>query len=249
VPISRQIRRTAQDDENKQPHAQNGRFARSQSGDALPARDRPSATGARSPNPAYPGIEFSRRSRNWWSWLKGTPPECIHLEDNAAWIATLVPDTLYLRGKRSYTRESPRPEVSLCRECLIDVVEPEFAAYKGQVVAFDPDPDTFTQYFFVAVSDFEAAGLKPEVAKAMEERLHQKEQTCAACARPANWLWFSHEHVPSLDEVERIRQAAGEWLCAEHGSQKLCRAFERISEANVFYINLPYADAGVYVWI
>ena len=24
---------------------------------------------------AYPGIEFLPRSRNWWSWLKGTPAE------------------------------------------------------------------------------------------------------------------------------------------------------------------------------
>ena len=26
---------------------------------------------------AYPHIQFLPRSRNWWSWLKGTPAECI----------------------------------------------------------------------------------------------------------------------------------------------------------------------------
>jgi hypothetical protein len=198
---------------------------------------------------AYPGIEFSRRSRNWWSWLKGTPPECIHLERNAAWMATLLPDTLYLRGKRSLTRESARPEVSLCRRCLIDTVENEFARYAGRVVAFEPDPETFTQYFFLSVPDFAGAGLKAEVARAIERRLAQSDEACAACARPATWLWFSHEQIASLDEVERIREATGEWFCATHGSQKLCRAFERISEANVFYMNLPYGEAGAYVWI
>jgi hypothetical protein len=29
----------------------------------------------------------------------------------------------------------------------------------------------------------------------------------------------------------------------------LLAAFERIAEANVFYMNLPYGEAGAYVWI
>src|ERR1700720_3826347 len=57
---------------------------------------------------AYPGIEILPRSRNWWAWLKGTPPECVHLGEECDWIATLLPDTLYLRGKRSTKREPPR---------------------------------------------------------------------------------------------------------------------------------------------
>jgi hypothetical protein len=198
---------------------------------------------------AYPTIEFSRRSRNWWSWLKGTPPECVHLEDNAGWAATLLPDTLYLQGKRSITRECPRPEVSLCRDCLIQVAEPELIAYPGRLLAFEPDPEVFTQYFFLSVPDFERAGLKPEVAQAIEHRLRQTPETCASCEQAATWLWFSREQVPSLDDVQRIREAPGEWLCARHGSQKLCRAFERIAEANVFYINLPFGESGAYVWI
>jgi hypothetical protein len=198
---------------------------------------------------AYPRLEFSRRSRNWWAWLKGTPPECVHLDREAPWTATLLPDTLYLRGKRSLIREPARPEVSLCRECLIDTVASEFAAYAGKVVAFEPDAEAFTQYFFLGAPDFERAGLKPEVSRAIELRLPQEDRTCGVCGQAGTWLWFSREEVASLDEVERIREAPGESFCAEHGSEKLCRAFESISEANLFYMNLPYGKAGAYVWI
>lgn len=198
---------------------------------------------------AYPEIEFSRRSRNWWAWVKGTAPECIHLDREAPWVASLLPDTLYVRGKRSRTREEIRPEVSLCRECLIETVEDELAAYRGRVVAFEPDSEIFTQYFFVGAPDFERTGLKPEVGHAIEQRLASNHRECSVCAKPATWLWLSRQEVESLDEVERIRDAAGEQLCARHGAEKLCSAFEKISEANIFYMNLPYGEAGAYVWI
>ncbi len=188
-------------------------------------------------------------SRNWWAWLKGTPAECTHLNGNCTWMATLLPDTLYLRGKRAVQRDPVRPEVSLCRDCLIEIVAGELESYAGRVVAFEPDADTFTQYFFVATPDFEAAGLAPEVAAAIEQRLAQDGRACEVCARPATWLWFSREQVASLDEVERIREGAGVVLCAAHGARKLCDAFLKIQEANVFYMNLPYGEAGAYVWI
>lgn len=198
---------------------------------------------------AYPGIEFSRRSRNWWAKLKGTPPECVHLEADAAWTASLLPDTLYVRGKRSPTRESTRPEVSLCRDCLVGTVESEMAAYPGRVVAFEPDADSFSQYFFIEVPDFERAGLRPEVGRAIEGRLRDESEQCALCASPGGWLWLSREQVASLDEVESIGRAPGERLCAAHGAQKLCRALACIPSANLFYMNLPYGEAGAYVWI
>lgn len=198
---------------------------------------------------AYPGIEFSRRSRNWWAKLKGTPPECVHLEGDVAWIASLLPDTLYVRGKRSPTRESVRPEVSLCRECLVETVESEIAAYRGNVVAFEPDPENFSQYFFIGVPDFERTGLKPEVSKAIEYRLRERNETCGECSRRATWLWFSREQVTSLDEVENIREAPGKPLCSTHGAEKLCHALTGIPSANLFYMNLPYGEAGAYVWI
>lgn len=198
---------------------------------------------------AYPEVEFSRRSRNWWAWLKGTAPECVHLDRQAPWVATLIPDTLYVRGKRSQTRDEIRPEVSLCRGCLIETVEDDLAAYPGRVVAFEPDAELFTQYFFVGVPDFERVGLKPEVSQAIELRLARNHQQCAICAKPATWLWFSRREIESLEEVERIREAPGEPLCPRHGAERLCAAFEKITEANIFYMNLPYGEAGAYVWI
>lgn len=198
---------------------------------------------------AYPEVEFSRRSRNWWAWLKGTAPECVHLDREAPWVATLIPDALYVCGKRSQTRDESRPEVTLCRECLIETVEDELAAYRGRVVAFEPDSESFTQYFFIGTPDFERAGLKTEVGRAIERRLASNHRECSVCAKPATWLWFSRQEIESLDDVDRICEAGGEPLCSLHGAAKLRDAFKKISEANIFYMNLPYGEAGAYVWI
>ena len=48
---------------------------------------------------AYPGIRLLPSSRNWWAKLKGVPAECVHLYDEQSFMASLVPDTLYVRGK------------------------------------------------------------------------------------------------------------------------------------------------------
>ena len=197
---------------------------------------------------AYPSIPILPRSRNWWAWLKGSAAECAHLEHESEWVATLLPDTLYLRGKRVVQRDPARPEIVLCRTCFTDTLGPELYQYPGLVVAFEPDPDIFTQYFYVAEPDFAAAGVAPEVAAAIEKRLTQGFGACARCAKIATWLWFPRDHVSSLDEVEKIA-AAGEPLCATHGARQLCETFEQIQEANLFYVNLPYGEAGAYLWI
>ncbi len=198
---------------------------------------------------AYPGITFRPRTRNWWAWLTRVPPECVHLETEQGWMAALVPDTLYLRGKAAPRSLTQRPEVSLCRACLVGVLEAELAAYAGRVVAFEPDLDSFSQYFFVAGPDFDAAGLLPEVAVAIEQRLRQPNEPCGECSRPATWVWLSREEVASLDEIGAITAAPGRRLCPAHGAATLCRALKLSAEANLFYVNLPYGEAGAYVWI
>lgn len=198
---------------------------------------------------AYPGIEFLPNSHNWWAKLKGTPPECIHLRDDHPWIATLLPDTLYLRGKKADRREPQRPEVMLCLDCLRRSTENEIASFAGRVVAFEPDPDNFSQYFFLTPEDFAAAGLTPEVGDAIRERLAQDGRACSECSSPALWVWFSREDVASLDEVNRIRQGTGQPFCATHGAKRLWRAFGEMKEASVYYMNLPYGESGAYVWI
>ncbi len=198
---------------------------------------------------AYPGIAFRRRTRNWWAWLTRVPPECVHLETEQAWMATLIPDTLYLRGRAAPRRQALRPEVSLCRACLLGVLAAELAGYPGRVVAFEPDAEKFSQYFFVAALDFGAAGLRPEVAAAIGARLAGLGGACCECSRAAAWLWVSRQEVPSLDEVALIGVAPGRCLCAAHGTAALCRALEACDEANLFYVNVPYGEAGAYVWI
>jgi hypothetical protein len=204
---------------------------------------------------AYPKIRFRWRSRNWWARLTRVPPECVHLEHEFSWMATFVPDTLYLRGKAKIRRRPARPEVSLCRACLLGELEGELARYTGRVVAFEPDGEAFSQYFFVDTADFAAAGLLPETAAAISRRLQLPAGGCKECAasgagdHPASWLWVSREDVPSLDEVGKIAMAPGEPLCARHGAQKLCQALAKPSEANLFYVNVPYGEAGAYLWI
>jgi hypothetical protein len=101
----------------------------------------------------------------------------------------------------------------------------------------------------VATTDFEAAGLAPETSGAVTSRLEQSAGTCRECSNRGTWLWFSQEQIPSLDEVQLIATAPGEVFCGKHGARKLLSAFEKFADANIFYMNLPYGDAGAYVWI
>ena len=177
------------------------------------------------------------------------PAECVHLENGHHWMATFIPDTLYLRGKPRLRRKPARPEVSVCLDCLTGLLEPELAASPSLVVAFEPDGDSFTQYFFLGREDFAAAGLRSEVAAAILTRLEELEGACSDCGRPATWLWISRREVSSLDQTERIAASPGALFCPKHGAAKLCEALGQVQEANLFYINAPYGESGAYVWI
>jgi hypothetical protein len=202
-------------------------------------------------NVAYPELSFRWRTTNLIARLIRMPAECVHLESHSQWMATFLPDNLFLQGKNVKLREPRRPEVSLCRECFTKVFEKEASAYTGRVVAFEPDPESVTQYFFVAAPDFETAGVEPALAEILGARLASDTGTakCQDCERAANWLWFSRSRVASLDEVEQVRAAAAEHFCAEHGAQTICNALTSIERANLFYVNAPYGEGGAYLWI
>jgi hypothetical protein len=198
---------------------------------------------------AYPEIAFRWRSRNWWARLTRVPPECVHLEHEFSWMATYIPDTLYLQGRAAVKRQPARPEVSLCRACLLGQLENELAGYRGRVLAFEPDGSAFSQYFFVGAPDFAEAGLKPDVAEAIEKRLHEPLGACQGCDEPARWLWIPRVQVESLDDASSIATVKGQALCPRHGAQQLCESFTAVSEANLLYVNAPYGEAGAYLWI
>jgi len=200
-------------------------------------------------NQAYPGISIRPGSRTLWARLMRWPAECIHLENGHHWMATFIPDTLYLRGKARLRRNPARPEVSVCFDCLAGLLEAELAACPSRVVAFEPDGENFTQYFFLGREDFAAAGLRSEVAAAILTRLEELDGDCSDCGLPANWLWISRREVSSLDQTERILASPGALFCAKHGAAKLCEALGQVEEANLFYVNAPYGDSGAYVWI
>ena len=117
------------------------------------------------------------------------------------------------------------------------------------MVAFEPDGENFTQYFFVGREDFAAAGLRPEVAAAIEKRIENFSGECSDCGAPATWLWISRREVSSLDQTERIENSPGAAYCAKHGAAKLRQTLGKIEEANLFYVNAPYSDSGAYLWI
>jgi hypothetical protein len=196
----------------------------------------------------YPRIPFRPRSHNWLARLMHWPAECEHLDKTSPWMATFIPDAVYLRGKAKIHRHPSRPEISVCWECLHGVLRAELEAFEGRMVAFEPDPESLTQYFFVGREDFADAGLLPEVASAIERRLHMPAGNCRDCDRPATWLWISQREVSSLDQVERIA-SSGAMLCAVHGAANLMQALGEIEQANLFYVNAPYGDAGAYLWI
>lgn len=198
---------------------------------------------------AYPTLSFRPKSRNWWAKFTGAPAECVHLEHETRWMATLVPHILYVRGRAVRQQSRVAPDASLCRGCLLRILEPALAAYPGRVVAFEPDPEAVTQYFFVATPDFEASGLEPDLSAAVQERLSRPEITCEECRRSATWLYIPRDQVAGLDDFEDVRRASGENLCSVHGAARFCSALEKVSEANLFYMNFPYGDAGAYVWI
>ncbi|HEV2615081.1 MAG TPA: hypothetical protein VGU63_00580 [Candidatus Acidoferrales bacterium] len=201
---------------------------------------------------AYPNLSFRRRTSNWLSRLIRMPAECVHLARRSPWMATFLPDNLYLQGKNVPLRQPQRPEVSLCRECLVAELEKDLAAYSGRVVAFEPDGDSFTQYFFVAAPDFEAAGVEPAVAAVIGGRLARdddRSKSCRECSRPATWLWFSREQIPNLDAADRMEVMPGEHFCAAHGAKQICVALASIEHVNLFYVNAPYGEGGAYFWI
>jgi hypothetical protein len=119
----------------------------------------------------------------------------------------------------------------------------------GRVVAFEPDGESFTQYFFWARRILRPPACVPEVAAAIEKRAEKLQGECSDCGEPATWLWISRREVSSLDQTERIENSPGALFCAKHGAAKLCDALGQSDEANLFYVNAPYGDSGAYVWI
>lgn len=208
----------------------------------------------RSLEEAYPGVRFRPGSRGLMARLSGAPAECEHLENDAKWMAALAPDTLYLQGKPAARNSgvAARPEASLCLACLTQIVRPELAAFAGRMILFEPGAD-IAQYFYVAQQDFAGAGLTAELSAALGERLstlgrdpceHER-----SCGKRAKWLWLPRDQVHELDEIALVRAAPGRKFCAGHGAAQLCLSLGMVEEANLLYMNLPYGDAGAYVWV
>jgi len=200
---------------------------------------------------AYPGITFRPHTHGLLARFARAPAECIHLETEHDWMAALLPDAAYLKGKPVPQRTPARPEVSLCRACLPLALAPELETYAGRAIVFEPDPETVTQYFFVASDHFERAYLQPDVADALKKRLAGLDGAkCVqdGCGRRATQLCFARREVASLDESALMAAAPGETLCAPHGARRMLDWLASIEKVNLEYVNAPYGEAGAYVW-
>ena len=110
----------------------------------------------------------------------------------------------------------------LLRLRLAVLLEPELAASPSGVVAFEPDGENFTQYFFLGRDDFAAAGLRSEVAAAILTRLEELQGACSDCGKPATWLWISRREVSNLDQTERIAASRPERFFARSTEPRNC---------------------------
>jgi hypothetical protein len=100
----------------------------------------------------------------------------------------------------------------------------------------------------VGTEDNNASGVTPELAAVIEQRLAKLPSSCHRCSASAAWLWFTRDEIVSLEETDKILAAQGEALCPNHAAQQMREMFERIAEANIFYINVPYGSAGAFLW-
>ncbi len=181
------------------------------------------------------------------------PPNAFTWNMTRTGSATLLPDTLYLRGKRVVqSRASParnRSVPHLLDEYLVRRTRRISAASSSPS---SPTPRSCHAIFFRRAKRIsQPAGLAPDVAAAIEKRLARR--IWRVCTMFDRWqLGFGCRETKWQASMKSNRSATRPGrasLCAAHGAAKLCEAFEDIPEANLFYMNLPYGEAGAYLWI
>jgi hypothetical protein len=195
---------------------------------------------------AYPTLLFRRTGS---IWERFSTPKCVHAENEDGWIACISPDTFIKHGRLTKLSETARPEVALCRSCLITLLNAELPRFQGRVVALEPHMEQMQQYVFTALSDMADGEFEPEIISAITRRLEDISGECDSCDQDAKWLWLSSRDVIDQQDLEGISNAKGVLLCSRHGSLTLRGALERIPKADMEYLNLPYSEAGFYIWL
>jgi hypothetical protein len=195
---------------------------------------------------AYPTLQLRSTGS---IWERFSTPKCVHAENDDSWIACISPDTFIKHGRLTKLSEAARPEVALCRSCLVALLSAELPRFEGRVVALEPHMEHMQQYMYTALSDMADGGFEPEIISVITRRLEDIRGKCESCDQHAKWLWLPSQDVIDQEDSEGIRNAKGILLCSRHGSLKLCSALEGIPKANMEYVNLPYGEAGFYIWL
>ncbi len=146
-------------------------------------------------------------------------------------------------------RADPRPDVSLCRDCALEFLERELSAFRGRVIAFEPDGENVTQYFFVPRDDFQSAGLVPELSEALRPPHRAAQRFVRIMFRSRAMDVVSAKRGAKSRRFRQRLFREGRQLCAKHGAEQLCAALEKIEQCNLLYVNIPSGEAGAYVWI
>ena len=197
---------------------------------------------------AYPGISIRPRSRRLWARLMRWPAECIHLENGHHWMATFIPDTLYLRGKARPRREPARPEVSVCFDCLAGLLEPELAACPSRVVAFEPDGETFHAIFFPGQGGFRRCGpafrsgrRDPDAPRRTGRRVQRLRQAGNLAVD------FAAGSFQPRPDGANSKPRPGRFFAPSTEPRNCARPWDNCEEANLFYVNAPYGESGAYI--
>ncbi|MBI4466257.1 MAG: hypothetical protein HY656_02365 [Acidobacteria bacterium] len=183
----------------------------------------------------------------WWKRLLWRPsPACAHADALAAIV--LNPDWVRLRnGAQAAVRQPPRPSITVCPECLLQLLEPELTAPNRRVVAFEPAKEGLSALAFIEQDHLGDSGLPAEDLIHCQSLVAEPLGGCQKCGQPAMHLLVKRSSTSEKGKLVTFR-GGKEYYCPAHGAERLLGLLrERLPQRPVGCINFPYGERGLYI--
>lgn len=184
----------------------------------------------------------------WWQRLfSRTKPACAHA--GAAEAFVLTPDQVRLRGgAESAVRQPPRPPITVCRACLLTLLEQELKSADRRIIAFEPPKEGIAEYAFIEQQHLGDSGLRAEDIIHCQSLMAEPLGGCQKCGHPALVLLVKAGITTKKGKLATYR-GGKEYYCSAHGRERLLGLLrERLpTQTPVRYFNFPYGERGVYV--